>query len=189
MSISVRVARYASLVALTALGCGAPDAHSPPPDAPITGGALSGWPEASAHLHVTGTGAATSLAWSDARAASGLDAFWSVASTAPGRGFFYGDSFFTNPGTTRVASVEPGRHIADVRDAESLTYDAAVGPVDVGRVVVLHDTASGQYLALEILRIYPAKSPDTSSGGPFAFADVVWALSGTPDFSRFAPPR
>jgi hypothetical protein len=151
---------------------------------PVETGTLDRWPEATEHLTLDFATEPAVASLGQARP-SGLDAFWSIASTSgAGSGFFYAD-FFRTPSETRVAQAKAVARVADIRDASAFDYSQrSVGPVAPGDVVLVHHLPSDRYLAIVIDAIHPADAR-TAGAGPYAFADVRWYLSaaGSPDFS------
>lgn len=155
------------------------------PDEPaIVGGKTRGWPEATGHLQFEIDGDAVTATVGAARRA-GLDAFWSVATTNPGSGFFYSDAI-RGTGEIRVAHALDARSVKDIVDASALDFeDDNVGPVAVGGIVVLDHRPTHRYLAIVVDAI-DATDPRTAGAGPYALADVTWYLTapGEVDFSR-----
>lgn len=155
---------------------------------PVIAGVVERWAEATTHLAVDFAADGAPTVSVGAARASGLDAFWSIASTTrtSGTGFFYGDPFRTHK-ETRVARPDVAR-LQDLRDASALAYTTeSVGPVDVGGIVVLEHAPTQRYLALIVDAIEPT-DPRTAGAGPYAYARVRWYLSepGRGDF-RAAP--
>lgn len=145
-------------------------------------GQVRGWPEATRHLRVE-LGEEITAVVGDPRP-TGLDVFWSIASTRPGAGFFYSDSV-RGTSETRVAYVSSARRVSDIRDATRLELGReSVGPVPVGGIVVIEHTPTGRYLAIVVDGIVPT-DPWTAGAGPYARADVTWYLTepGASDFS------
>lgn len=176
----------ASCCVFAALGCG--DAGNGAPSAAPHGGSalqsgtLQKWPEAKAHLLLDVRDSVAAVHVGAARR-SGLDAFWSVASTSKtgGTAFFYAD-FFRPEKETRVA-LSPLPRVSSIRDASTLDYSReSVGPVAVGGVVVIEHVPTRRYLALVLDAVTPT-DPKTAGAGPYAYADVTWYLSEDGDFS------
>lgn len=158
----------------------APPAASVRAATAIATGKVQGWPEATAHLLVDFGPTGVSVAIGEPREA-GLDAFWSIASTRPGAGFFYADAI-RGTAETRVAYAEGVARVEDIRDAAAFTYERdAVGPVPLGGIVLVEHLPSRRYLALVLDAVHPA-DPRTAGAGPYAWADVTWYL--TPDGGR-----
>jgi hypothetical protein len=151
---------------------------------PVQSGKLRRWPEAGAHLTVDLGAKPASVDLGTPRG-SGLDAFWSIASTrGAGSGFFYSDKI-SGGSETRIAEATSVRRVADIRDASAFDYSrASVGPVAPGAIVLLHHVPSGKYLAIVVDAI-EAVDPRTVSVGPYAYADVTWYLTAdqSADFS------
>lgn len=177
---------------MAAVGCGDDSPVEPTRSAPSSPtssakppqkGALRRWPEATSYLLVNLDEQPATVALGPARL-SGMDAFWSIASTrAAGSAFFYSD-LVRGTGETRVAAAAGVRRVHEIRDASTFDYSAgAVGPVAVGGIVVVHHLPSDRYLAIVLDAI---ESVDARAGtGPYAYADVTWYLteSGGADFS------
>lgn len=150
----------------------------------LASGRITGWPEATRHLLVTfdADGASAELG---APRETGLDAYWSIASTVePKGGFFYADVFRAQ-GETRVAHAK-ARSPDEIDDLSALDWSTdVVGPVPVGGVVVVEHRPSRRYLALVLERI-EATDPRTAGAGPYALADVTWHITaeGAKRFSR-----
>ena len=173
---------------LSACGSGAdtPSATPVSTAAPVQTGKVERWPEASEHLSVDFDSEPAHAALGAARP-SGLDAFWSVASTTgAGTGFFYADSF-RDSNETRVAHLPSVHRVTDIHDAAAVDYShTSVGPVAPGEVVLVHHVPSGRYLALVIDTIERAPGNAHSTGaGPYAYANMTWylAAAGSADFS------
>lgn len=151
---------------------------------PVQSGRVERWPEATAHLVVTVDGERASVAVG-AEPASGLAAFWSIASTGGGgSGYFYSDAV-QGRSDTQVAFASGVARVQDIRDASTLDWShPSVGPVERGGVVLLHHVPTDRYLALVLDAITPL-DPRTAGAGPYAVADVRWYLSepGTSDFA------
>lgn len=166
------------LLTVASMSCGAAgEAEEAPREAVFAAsGKVTRWPEAMKHLHVAFDGEGeVHVALGDARP-SGLDAFWSVASTRPGSGFFYADSI-RGTAETRVAYAELARRVDDIRDFSRLAFThESVGPVPVGGIVVVEHGPTGRHLALVLDAIEPT-DPRTAGPGPYAYADVSWYLS------------
>lgn len=187
---------------LAALGCSSasPDAGEPPvttseaaaarPGAPATSsgstihtGKVRRWPEATQYLRFETSGGPPTVDMGAPRT-SGLDAFWSIASTNPGAGFFYADSI-RGTEETRVAYPEGVAHVSEIRDASTLELVRdGVGPVPVGGIVVIEHAPSRRYLAIVVDAIEKAGDPLEAGAGPYAYADVTWYLTapGQSDF-------
>ena len=154
--------------------------------AAVQTGVVEHWAESSEHLTIDLDSQPARVVLGAARP-SGLDAFWSVASTAgAGTGFFYADGFRAS-GETQVAHLPSVHRVQDVHDAGAVDYShAAVGPVAPGEVVLVHHIPSGRYLALVIDTIVQAPGDARTLGaGPYAFATMTWYLTaaGSADFS------
>lgn len=154
---------------------------TPPPKK----GTLRHWPETTAYLLVNLEQAPATVELGPSRP-TGLEAFWSIASTQPGgSGFFYSDAIH-KADETRVAYAASVRRVQDIRDASTFDYSAvSVGPVPEGGIVLVHHLPSNRYLALVIDRIEPTDAR-TAGAGPYAYADVTWYLTeegGGADFS------
>jgi hypothetical protein len=180
-------------LAVTLLGCGG---AREPPSAQTDGtsnatppqqGTIRQWPEATAYLLVDVDRQPATVELGPPRA-TGLDAFWSIASTeGGGSGFFYSDAVH-GADETRVAYAANVRSIRDIRDASRFDYSAAsVGPVPVGAVVLVHHLPSDRYLAL-VLDVVEATDARTAGAGPYAYADVTWYL-GAPGVADFSATR
>lgn len=154
-----------------------------PTGGPVQKGTIHRWPEATTHLSFDLEAAPPSSTFGPPRP-SGLDAFWSVASTkGAGAAFFYADTFRAAP-ETRIAYASVGR-VATIRDATKLDYTSdVVGPVSPGHVLVLHHVPSDRYVAFVLDAVVPA-DPRDAGAGPYAYADVTWYLAakGSADFS------
>ncbi len=183
-----------SIVSVSALLCAcASDAETPSdasstatPARPVQTGKVDRWPEATEHLSVDFDSDPARVALGAARP-SGLDAFWSVASTSgAGTGFFYADSF-RDSSETRVAYLPSVHRVRDVHDASVADYtQPSVGPVSPGEVVLVHHVPSGRYFALIIDTIERAPGDVHAIGaGPYAYATMTWylAAAGSADFS------
>lgn len=179
------------VLAAALVGCSAGDATSSPASRAVTAAAMpvgaghvERWPEATSHLVVTVDGDHVSVAVA-AQPASGLVAFWSIASTAgSGSGYFYSDAV-QGRSDTSVAFASGVRRVQDIRDASAFDYARpSVGPVERGGIVLFHHVPSDRYLALVLDAITPL-DPRTAGAGPYAVADVRWYLTepGTADFS------
>ena len=155
----------------------------------IAVGHVRGWPEATRHLRVE-LGDHVPAEIGDARP-TGLDVFWSIASTRPGAGFFYSDAI-RGTSETRVAHAASARRVSDIRDASLLDFTReSVGPVTIGGIVVIAHEPSGRYLAIVVDAITPT-DPRTAGAGPYAHADVTWYAPphGVTDFGAAPePPR
>jgi hypothetical protein len=150
--------------------------------ASVSSGILHGWPEATAHLRVDVEGDRVSVDLGSARP-TGLDAFWSIASTRPASAFFYADAV-RGTDETRVAYADKIADVSQLRDAATLDFTrSSVGPVPIGGVVVLEHQRLGRYLAIVVDAIAPT-DPRTAGAGPYAHADVRWYLTaeGSSDF-------
>ena len=148
----------------------------------IAVGHVHGWAEATEHLRVELGPEITADV--GAPRAAGLDAFWSIASTHPGAGFFYSDAI-RGTSETRIAHASSARKVSDIHDASTLAFTRdSVGPVPVGGIVVIEHAPSGRYLAIVVDAIEPT-DPWTAGAGPYAHADVTWYLTpaGVADFS------
>jgi hypothetical protein len=146
-------------------------------------GKVRRWPEATQYLRFATSGGAPTVDMGAPRS-SGLDAFWSVASTDPGAGFFYADSI-RGTEETRVAHPDGVAHVSEIRDASALELVRdSVGPVPVGGIVVIEHTPSRRYLALVVDAIEKTNNPHEAGAGPYAYADVTWYLTepGQSDF-------
>ncbi len=165
------------LLLLSSSSCGGHDDGAALEDAQprtSTRGTLRRWPEATKHLRVDFSDSAVSVALGDARP-SGLDAFWSIASTKPRAGFFYADSI-RGTAETRVAYAAAARRVEDI-DASTLAFTSeSVGPVPVGGIVVVEHARTRRYLAIVLDAIEPT-DPRTAGAGPYAYADVTWYLT------------
>jgi hypothetical protein len=154
--------------------------NAPPPQE----GTLRRWPEATQYLLVDLDHEPATVELGPPRP-SGLDAFWSIASTANGgSGFFYSDAVHGS-GETRVAYAAGVARVSDIRDASRYDFShASVGPVPVGAVVLVHHLPSDRYLAL-VLDVVEPTDARTAGPGPYAYADVTWYLTakGEADFS------
>jgi hypothetical protein len=146
-------------------------------------GTLRRWPEATSYLRVNLDTQPATVELGPARP-SGMDAFWSIASTkGAGSGFFYSDRV-RGTDETRVAAAGVPR-VQDIHDASIFDYSpASVGPVPVGGIVLVHHLPTNRYLALVLDAIEPV-DPKTAGAGPYAYADVTWYLAedGAVDFS------
>jgi hypothetical protein len=150
----------------------------------IATGQIRGWPEATQYLRFDVTAEAVVAEIGTARS-QGLDVFWSIATTYPSTGFFYGDSV-RGTDETRVAHAVGARRVQDIRDASTLEFTQdSIGPVAVGEIVVIEHVPTQRFLALVIDAIEPT-DPWTAGAGPYALADVTWYLSpsGERDFSK-----
>jgi hypothetical protein len=182
---AVMTTAFASACAAPAAADGAPPAANAAATsaATLASGKVRRWPEATAHLLVRfdESGPRVELGRSEP---SGLDAFWSIASTADGgSGYFYADVFRAR-GETRVAHAT-ARRVSEIRDAAALDWTTeSVGPVPASGIVVMQHTPSRRYLALVLDAIEPT-DPRTAGAGPYAYADVTWYLTreGSADFS------
>ena len=148
---------------------------APSPKAAITTGKMQRWPEATQYLRFDVSDAAVRADLGAARA-SGLDAFWSVASTNPGSGFFYADSI-RGTRESKVAYAAGVTSVREIRDASLLDFRSeSVGPVPVGGIVVIEHAPTHRYLALVLDAMEPT-DPRTAGAGPYAYADVTWYLT------------
>ena len=148
----------------------------------IAAGHVRRWPEATRHLRID-IGDDVTAEIGEPRPA-GLDAFWSIASTRPGAGFFYSDAI-RGTSETRVAHALAARAVRDIQDASALDFTRdSVGPVPVGGIVVIEHEPTGRYLAIVVDGIEPT-NPWDAGAGPYAHADVTWYLTppGVSDFS------
>ena len=192
MTVGRRLVRSSLLVVAAAVvsSCGTrADDTEPSSSAGATGtpaiatGHVYDWPEATRHLRIELGASSVTVDLGDPRPA-GLDAFWSIASTHPGAGFFYSDAI-RGTSETRVAHAASARRVSDIRDASSLDFTrTSVGPVPVGGIVVIAHEPSGRYLALVVGAITPT-DPRCAGAGPYAHADVTWHLTppGVTDFA------
>lgn len=97
-----------------------PSAPQPSTALPVQTGKVERWPEASEHLSVDFDREPANAVLGAARP-SGLDAFWSVASTTgAGTGFFYADSF-RDSSETRVAHLPSVHRVTDTTLRPSTT--------------------------------------------------------------------
>ena len=154
---------------------------------PIAVGHVRGWPEATRHLRVE-LGEHATVEIGEPRP-TGLDVFWSIASTNPGAGFFYSDAI-RGTSETRVAHAVSARRVSDIRDASALDFTRdSVGPVPVGGIVVIAHEPSGRHLAIVVDAVEPT-DPRTAGAGPYAHADVTWYLTppGVTDFGGAPEP-
>lgn len=191
----LRTWRALALVSF-AVGCGAAGPEEPPAKLEIAGslpappskptirsGKVRRWPEATRYLRFETSGDVPVVDMGPPRT-SGLDVFWSVASTNPGSGFFYADSV-RGTEETRVAHPENIERVSEIRDASALDFVRdSVGPVPVGGVVVIEHTPTRRYLAIVVDAIERAEDPQNAGAGPYAYADVTWYLTepGQHDF-------
>lgn len=173
-------------VASALAGCSSssePVVASPSARAAIASGTVRDWPEAMAHLRFE-VGYGSVIAEIGEPRPSGLSAFWSIATTAPGAGFFYADSI-RGTSETRVAYAADAQDVHDIRDATALSFTRdSVGPVPVGGIVVIEHAPDRRYLAIVLDAIKPT-DPRTAGAGPYAHADVTWYLT-EPDQASFA---
>jgi hypothetical protein len=156
---------------------------APPSERTIHSGKVRRWPEATRYLRFETSGDVPVVDIGPPRT-SGLDAFWSVASTNPGSGFFYADSV-RGTEETRVAYAEGVTHVSEIRDASALDFVGdSVGPVPVGGIVVIEHAPTSRYLAIVVDAIERTDDPQDAGAGPYAYADVTWYLTepGQPDF-------
>lgn len=179
-------------IALAIAGCSGGTAVEPPggqPGAPSGAkppqkGALRRWPEATSYLRVNLDAIPVTVELGPARL-SGMDAFWSIASTkAAGSAFFYSD-VVRGGDETRVANAAGIARVQDIRDASTFDYSArSVGPVPVSGIVLLQHLPSDRYLAL-VLDAIESVDARSAGAGPYAYADVTWYLTeaGAVDFS------
>jgi hypothetical protein len=159
-----------------------PAAEARTPEPTIATGTIRRWPEATEHLRFDVSSSAISADMGAPRPA-GLDAFWSIASTEPGSGFFYSDAI-RGTSETRVAHAANVRRVAEIRDASALDFTReSVGPIAVGEIVVIEHEPTRRYLAIVVDAIEPT-DPRTAGAGPYAYADVTWYLTppGQKDF-------
>lgn len=151
---------------------------------PVLSGRVERWPEATRHLNVTLEGDRASVTLGEATA-SGLTAFWSIASTAgDGSGFFYSDAI-QGRSETRVAHAAGIRRVQEITDASAFDYSrSTVGPVEPHGIVLVHHVPTDRYLAIAIDALVPL-DPRTAGAGPYAYADVTWYLTepGSASFS------
>ena len=165
-------------------GIGGPTIEHADVETRVATGKVLRWPEATGHLRFDVAAGAVTAEVGEARPA-GLDAFWSVATTDPGSGFFYADSI-RGTSETRVAYARDVAAVQELRDASVLDFTReSVGPVPVGGIVVVEHEPTRRYLAIVVDAIEPT-DPQTAGAGPYALADVTWYLTpvGHADFSR-----
>lgn len=156
------------------------------PETTIATGIVRHWPEATKHLRFEVGLHGTTAEVGDSRPA-GLDAFWSIAGTHPGSGFFYADSI-RGTRETRVAHATGAQRVTDIHDAGTLDFTReSVGPVPVGGIVVVEHQPTRRYLAIVVDGI-EATDPRAAGAGPYAYADVTWYLTD-PDQADFSSAR
>ena len=134
---------------------------------PFTG-SISGWPESGAIF----------LFDQQVSVFSGIEAWWSINTLNPDRGWFYGYN-----ASTFVAHVTGITAVDEITDASTYNYtDWSVGPVDEGDIVLFHSTTTGYYAAFRVDDIYGDAALNT-------FANITWYFQsdGTADFSSSAP--
>ena len=157
--------------------------HVQPSPRTLHTGKVRRWPEATRYLRFDTSGDVPTVDMGAPRS-SGLDAFWSIASTNPAGGFFYADAI-RGTDETRIAHPEGVTHVSEIRDASALDFvRESVGPVPVGGIVVIEHVPSRRYLALVVDAIDRVDDPHAAGAGPYAYADVTWYLTepGQSDF-------
>jgi hypothetical protein len=127
----------------------------------------------------------------DPTPASGLNAFWSIASTeGTGSAYFYAehppDAGATD--TSRIVYAASATRVQDIRDASTFDYSHdSVGPVPPRGIVLVQNLASRRYLAIVIDAIAPA-DPHDAGAGPYAYADIRWYLTSEGSANLAAAP-
>lgn len=104
---------------------------------------------------------------------SDIQAWWSINTINPDRGWFYGYN-----SSTEVAHVTGITDICEITDASIYTYDSwSVGPVDEGDFVLFHNINTDYYAAFRVDDIY-------GTGVWDSYLDATWYFQedGSPNF-------